>query len=122
MFNQATLSYCASFIDGEGYIEWCVRPKKNGKGKIYNTHIYRLELCNTDQDLIKSIHKDFGEEGTLNYVKPRITDKGTWTKPQLVWHISYRKFYRLLRLVLPFMRQKDKVDKAQAIVEWVESR
>tara|TARA_R100000781_G_scaffold2222_1_gene3643 strand:- start:95 stop:463 length:369 start_codon:yes stop_codon:yes gene_type:complete len=122
MFNQATLAYCAAFIDGEGYIESVIKPKKNGAGKTYDTHTYRLELCNTDLDLIKDIHKDFGEEGTLFYIKPRTTDKGTRTKPQLRWLISHRKFYRLLRLVLPFMRQKDKVDKAQAIMEWVESR
>ena len=120
MFNTNNLAYCASFIDGEGYIEWTNRPKKNGLGQVYDTHVYRLELCNTDHQIIRGLWNDFGKQGSLFNIKPRITDKGTKTKPQLVWHISYRKFYRLLQLVMPFMRQKEKIGKAKKIIKWVE--
>ena len=53
-FDTNKLAYCASFMDGEGYIEWTIREKKNGKGKNHRTHIYRMEICNTDKDYIKS--------------------------------------------------------------------
>ena len=121
MFNLTNLAYCASFIDAEGYIEWAIRPKKNGLGKTYSTHIYRLEVCNTDKEIIEGLWNEFGRQGSLFQRKPRITDTGKKTKPQLEWNISNRKFYRLLQLVKPFMRHKEKLKKASEIVEWVEN-
>jgi hypothetical protein len=122
MFNVVNLSYCASFIDAEGHIEFLIRPKKNGLGKIYNTHIYRMEVCNTDKEIIKGLWKDFGKQGSLFNRKPRITEKGTLTKPQLVWNISHRKFYRLLQLIYPFMRHKEKIKKTREILKWVREK
>jgi len=121
MFNIEKLSYCASFIDGEGHIEWSVRPKKNGLGKVYDTHVYRMEVCNTDKEIIKGLWNDFGQQGSLFNKKSKITEKGAISKPQLVWQIQYRKFYRLLQLIYPFMRHKEKIEKVRKIIEWVEN-
>jgi len=117
-FDTNKLAYCASFMDGEGYIEWTIREKKNGKGKKHLTHIYRMEICNTDKDLIKSLYNDFGQEGFLFEVKPRSKKH----QEQLRWGMSHKKLYRLLKLILPFMREKRKINKAKEIIKWVENR
>tara|TARA_Y100000114_G_scaffold109859_1_gene103433 strand:- start:53 stop:433 length:381 start_codon:yes stop_codon:yes gene_type:complete len=117
LFDLEKIIYCASFVDGEGYIEWACRPKKNGLGKIHDTHVYRMEVCNTDKDIIKDMYKWFGEQGTLFEVKPK-TKKHL---PQLRWIIGYNKFYRLLRLISPYMRQKEKLKKIKEIVKWKEN-
>ena len=118
LFDLPKLAYCASFMDGEGYIEWTVREKKNGMGKKHLTHVYRMEICNTDIDLIQSLHDDFGQQGSLFKVKPR-TEKH---QPQLRWGMSHQKLYRLLKLITPFMREKRKINKAKEIIKWVENR
>ena len=118
LFDLTKLAYCASFMDGEGYIEWTVRKKKNGQGKTYCTHIARMEISNTDIDLMKSLYNDFGQEGSLYKVKPRTKNHQT----QLRWGMSHRKFYRLLKLIVPFMREKRKINKAKEILEWEKNR
>ena len=45
--RNTDLAYAAAFIDGEGYIEYTRRPKKNRYGKVYNTISIRMEICNT---------------------------------------------------------------------------
>ena len=99
-FDTNKLAYCASFMDGEGYIEWTIREKKNGKGKKHLTHIYRMEICNTDKDLIKSLYNDFGQEGSLFEVKPRSKKH----QQQLRWGMSHRKLYRLLKPIKSLLR------------------
>ena len=74
------LIYFASFIDAEGYIEYAVRPKKNQKGKIYNSHFVKIEVTNTDFDIIYSM-KEFFKDGYTYICKPRKTAKGRDTKP-----------------------------------------
>ena len=59
------------------------------------------------KDLIKSLYNDFGQEGSLFEVKPRSKKH----QQQLRWGMSHRKLYRLLKLILPFMREKRKINK-----------
>ena len=74
------LIYFASFIDAEGYVEYTVRPKKNQKGKIYNSHFVKIEVTNTDFDIIYSM-KEFFKDGYTYICKPRKTAKGRDTRP-----------------------------------------
>ena len=56
--KKETVVYTAGLFDGEGCIVITRGPKKNGRGKIYNCVAIRMEICNTDHDLIKWIKRD----------------------------------------------------------------
>ena len=77
-----------------------------------------MEISNTDKDLIKSLYDDFGQQGSLFEIKPRSKKH----QEQLRWGMPHRKLYRLLKLILPFMREKNKIYKAKEIIKWVENR
>ena len=114
------LIYFASFIDAEGYIEYAVRPKKNQKGKIYNSHIVKVEVTNTDFDIIYSM-KEFFKDGYTYICKPRKTAKGRDTRPIIRYIVQYFQAYKILKKVLPYMRQKEKLDKVGKIIWWHEN-
>lgn len=114
------LIYFASFIDAEGYIEYAVRPKKNQKGKIYNSHFVKIEVTNTDFDIIYSM-KEFFKDGYTYICKPRKTAKGRDTKPIVRYIVQYFQAYKILKKVLPYMRQKEKLDKINKIIWWYEN-
>ena len=114
------LIYFASFIDAEGYIEYAVRPKKNQKGKIYNSHIVKIEVTNTDFDIIYSM-KEFFKDGYTYICKPRKTAKGRNTRPIIRYIVQYFQAYKVLKKILPYMRQKEKLDKVNKIIWWYEN-
>ena len=114
------LIYFASFIDAEGYIEYAVRPKKNQKGKIYNSPFVKIEVTNTDFDIIYSM-KEFFKDGYTYICKPRKTAKGRDTKPIIRYIVQYFQAYKILKKVLPYMRQKEKLDKINKIIWWYEN-
>tara|TARA_R100001460_G_scaffold35227_1_gene67903 strand:- start:72 stop:500 length:429 start_codon:yes stop_codon:yes gene_type:complete len=114
------LIYFASFIDAEGYIEYAVRPKKNQKGKIYNSHFVKIEVTNTDFDIIYSM-KEFFKDGYTYICKPRKTAKGRDTRPIIRYIVQYFQAYKILKKVLPYMRQKEKLDKVGKIIWWYEN-
>ena len=114
------LIYFASFIDAEGYIEYAVRPKKNQKGKIYNSHFVKIEVTNTDFDIIYSM-KEFFKDGYTYICKPRKTAKGRDTRPIIRYIVQYFQAYKVLKKILPYMRQKEKLDKVNKIIWWYEN-
>lgn len=114
------LIYFASFIDAEGYIEYAVRPKKNQKGKIYNSHFVKIEVTNTDFDIIYSM-KEFFKDGYTYICKTRKTAKGRDTKPIIRYIVQYFQAYKILKKVFPYMRQKEKLDKINKIIWWYEN-
>ena len=114
------LIYFASFIDAEGYIEYAVRPKKNQKGKIYNSHFVKIEVTNTDFDIIYSM-KEFFKDGYTYVCKPRKTAKGRDTKPIIRYIVQYFQAYKILKKVIPYMRQKEKLNKINKIIWWYEN-
>ena len=114
------LIYFASFIDAERYVEYTVRPKKNQKGKIYNSHFVKIEVTNTDFDIIYSM-KEFFKDGYTYICKPRKTAKGRDTRPIIRYIVQYFQAYKILKKVLPYMRQKEKLDKVNKIIWWYEN-
>ena len=114
------LIYFASFIDAEGYVEYTVRPKKNQRGKIYNSHFVKIEVTNTDFDIIYSM-KEFFKDGYTYICKPRKTAKGRDTRPIIRYIVQYFQAYKILKKVLPYMRQKEKLDKINKIIWWYEN-
>ena len=114
--NEIDLAYAAAFIDGEGYIEYTRRPKKNGLGKVYNTICIRIEVCNTDHDIIRWL-RDMFNQGYLVKIKPRKTKTGI-TRPMLRWQLTHSKAHNVLKQVFPYMKEKNKKEKARKILEF----
>lgn len=115
-------SYLAGLVDGEGYIGigkcWKYNPKQ--KKKYWSTAI-RMEVCNTDFGLVQDCY-DFFKIGTIIDIKPRITAKGTTTKPQKRWNLTHRQAYIVCKELLPYLRNKDKLAKAKAIIKHYEAK
>ncbi len=114
--NKIDLAYAAAFIDGEGYIEYTRRPKKNGLGKVYNTICIRIEVCNTDHDIIRWLRDTF-KQGYLVKIKQRKTKTGI-SQPVLRWQLTHNKVYEVLKQVFPYMKEKKKKEKARKILEF----
>ena len=114
--NEIDLAYAAAFIDGEGYIEYTRRPKKNGEGKVYNTICIRIEVCNTDHDIIRWLRDTF-KQGYLVKIKQRKTKTGI-SQPVLRWQLTHNKVYEVLKQVFPYMKEKKKKEKARKILEF----
>ena len=114
------LAYAAAFIDGEGYIEYTRRPKKNGLGKVYNTICIRIEVCNTDHGIIRWLRDTF-KQGYLVKIKPRKTKTGM-SRPVLRWQLTHNKVYEVLKQVFPYMKEKNKKEKARKILEFYENK
>ena len=115
-----SLTYIGSFLDAEGCIvmgktmKWNPRQQKN-----YLCTVIRMEICNTDFDIIKDIHKFMGI-GHLIDIKPRVTVKGTQTKPQKRWQTTHRQTYEVLKQILPYMKEKNKRKKAMEVISFYE--
>ena len=81
LFDLTKLAYCASFMDGEGYIEWTVRKKKNGQGKTMdeNEEGYYIEECIANHGLQTEDvwYKAFAglDTETENYIRNMLANK-----------------------------------------------
>jgi len=113
------LVYAASFIDGEGYVGFYTTNKANSRGKKYNTKTVKIEITNTDFDILRSIHKFF-DCGYIYEDKRRKTQRGVECKPIARWIAQQFQVYNLFKEILPYMRQKEKIKKAKDIINWYE--
>ena len=114
------LAYDAAFIDGEGYIEYTRRPKKNRYGKVYNTISIRMEICNTDHGIIRWLRDTF-DQGYLVHIKPRRVKNGM-SRPQLRWQLTHNKVHNVLKQIFPYMKEEAKIEKAKQIFKYYEKR
>ena len=114
-------AYTAGFIDGEGYIESVSRLKKNGRGVVYLTRTHRIEVCNTDFGILQRLQQTFGL-GTLVERPPRTTVNGNQSKPQLMWNVRGTKAYQLLKMILPYMKQQNKIETANKIIKYYDAK
>ena len=114
------LCYIGSFIDGEGYIEHSIQNKANGRGKRYDSHVVRIEITNTDFGIIDYLHNFFGF-GFIYEDKPRKTATGNMAKPIKRYVAQQFQAYKVLKMVAPYMKQKEKLEKAFSIIAWYEN-
>lgn len=114
------LVYAASFIDGEGYVGFYTTYKANGRGKKYNSKTVKIEITNTDFDILHSIH-DFFSCGYIYEDKRRHTEKGVKCKPIARWIAQQFQVYKIFKEILPYMRHKEKIQKAKDIISWYET-
>tara|TARA_R100001530_G_scaffold127_1_gene249 strand:+ start:31 stop:399 length:369 start_codon:yes stop_codon:yes gene_type:complete len=110
--KKANISYIAGLFDGEGCITTSKIMKYNPTmKKRYPCTTIRMELCNTDFGLVKLCQAYF-QEGNMYNIKPR--KKGY--KPQLRWQLSHRQVERVLKKLLPYLHNKEKIKKAKEVL------
>jgi hypothetical protein len=114
--------YLGAFMDGEGCIVKNITYKYNPKmKKRYPCTTIRMEICNTDFDIMKDIF-NFVKIGHLIDIKPRKKKDGTLGKPQIRWQTTHRQSYAVLKKLLPYMREKNKIQKAKEVIKFYEEK
>jgi|TARA_R100000084_G_scaffold17385_1_gene5684 hypothetical protein len=110
--KKVSINYIAGLFDGEGCITTSQIMKYNPMmKKRYLCTTIRAEISNTDFGLIDDCYKFFGKIGHICNIKPRITAIGNKTKPQKRWQLTHRQVEKVLKKLLPYLRNKDKIKK-----------
>tara|TARA_R100001079_G_scaffold89543_1_gene52127 strand:+ start:361 stop:765 length:405 start_codon:yes stop_codon:yes gene_type:complete len=110
--KKVSINYIAGLFDGEGCITTSQIMKYNPMmKKRYLCTTIRAEISNTDFGLINDCYKFFGKIGHICNIKPRITAIGNKTKPQKRWQLTHRQVEKVLKKLLPYLRNKDKIKK-----------
>ena len=110
--KKVNINYIAGLFDGEGCITTSKIMKYNPMmKKRYLCTTIRAEISNTDFGLIDDCYKFFGKIGHICNIKPRITAIGNKTKPQKRWQLTHRQVEKVLKKLLPYLRNKDKIKK-----------
>tara|TARA_R100001198_G_C5203547_1_gene191660 strand:- start:244 stop:648 length:405 start_codon:yes stop_codon:yes gene_type:complete len=110
--KKVNINYIAGLFDGEGCITTSQIMKYNPMmKKRYLCTTIRAEISNTDFGLIDDCYKFFGKIGHICNIKPRITAIGNKTKPQKRWQLTHRQVEKVLKKLLPYLRNKDKIKK-----------
>ncbi len=103
-------------FDGEGCITTSKIDKYNyTMKKRYPCTTIRMELTNTDFGLVNDCYKFFGKIGHVCDIKPRLTVIGNKSKPQKRWQLTHRQVEKVLKKLLPYLRNKDKIKKKQLL-------
>jgi hypothetical protein len=116
--RREQIIWASSYIDGEGYMEYKKIPKANGRGKVYNSTVIKIEVCGTDFTPIRRLKEIFG--GVIYNRKPRLTAKGNWSKPQEMWTLYHKNVYKVCKEILPFLTTSKRIDKAERIINYYE--
>ena len=110
--KKVNINYIAGLFDGEGCITTSQIMKYNPMmKKRYLCTTIRAEISNTDFGLVDDCYKFFGKIGHICNIKPRITAIGNKTKPQKRWQLTHRQVEKVLKKLLPYLRNKDKIKK-----------
>ena len=116
--KKVNISYIAGLFDGEG----CITTSKIAKynytmKKRYPCTTIRMELTNTDFGLVNDCYKFFGKIGHICDIKPRLTVIGNKSKPQKRWQLTHRQVEKVLKKLLPYLRNKDKIKKGREVLK-----
>lgn len=105
---NSMIKWASGFVDGEGYIQYKQEPYKR----------IRIEVCNTDFTPIQILKDLFG--GRIYDRKPRITAKGTLSKPQKIWVVLNDECYEACKSLLPFLTTEKRIQTANKIINHYE--
>tara|TARA_B100001113_G_scaffold262506_1_gene217437 strand:+ start:569 stop:970 length:402 start_codon:yes stop_codon:yes gene_type:complete len=116
--KKVNISYIAGLFDGEGCITTSQIMKYNPMmKKRYLCTTIRAEISNTDFGLVDDCYKFFGKIGHICNIKPRLTVIGNKTKPQKRWQLTHRQVEKVLKKLLPYLRNKDKIKKGTWVLK-----
>jgi len=111
----------ARFMDGESCIGFYEGWHKNGRGKSYYTQWGQIQVCGTDFAPIKELQrvfKKYYDVGAVYPRKPRLTEKGKWTKPQLMFQVQGRKVAVICKAILPYLLTTQRIETSKKIIEY----
>jgi len=115
--KKVNISYIAGLFDGEGCITTSQIMKYNPIMKRrYACTTIRAEISNTDFSLINDCYKFF-KTGCIIKIPSRITAIGNKSKPQRRWQLSHRQVEKVLKKLLPYLRNKDKIKKGKWVLK-----
>ena len=118
MEKKIDIRYIAGFFDGEGCITFSKIMKYNPTMKRrYPCTTIRMEATNTDFKIIKDVFGYFNI-GHVIPIKPR--KKGY--KKQLRWQLTHRQAEKVIRRLLPYMREKNKIKQAKKFLLYYDER
>ena len=116
--RKIDIKYIAGFFDGEGCITFSKIQKYNPMTKRrYPCTTIRMEASNTDFKIIKDIYNYFNIGHVIN-LKPR--KKGY--KRQLRWQLTHRQAEKVIRKLLPYMREQNKIKQAMKVLNYYEHK
>ena len=116
--KKLSINYIAGLFDGEGCITTSQIMKYNPMmKKRYLCTTIRAEISNTDFGLVDDCYKFFGKIGHICNIKPRLTVIGNKTKPQKRWQLTHRQVEKVLKKLLPHLRNKDKIKKGTWVLK-----
>jgi len=107
---DSMIKWASGFVDGEGYVQYKQEPYKR----------IRIEVCNTDFKPIELLQKIFG--GKVYHRKPRLTAKGTLSKPQKMWVVLNEECYKVCKSLLPFLHTTKRINVAKEIIKHYEQK
>lgn len=108
MSRAHELNWCAGFFDGEGFIT-IQRRQVRHKDKIYVGHYLRIGINHVAPKPLQEFQRILG--GTFVYDKSseRLGKDGFKRTPRYKWHSSCEDAAKILKQMLPYFRNKDKV-------------
>ena len=102
--EQIEATWCACLLEGEGWIVCKRAPRKNGRGVWSLCNIIKIEINSSDFAYIKRVELFHpNPQRKLLLKKPRLTEKGTMTKPQLRYTLNGKEVYKFIKKIFPFM-------------------
>ena len=115
--REVDAAYIAGLFDGEGCITTSQIMKYNPTmKKKYPCTSIRMEIANTDFGLVNDCYKFF-KIGHICDIKPRLTVIGNKTKPQKRWQLTLRQVEKVLKKLLPYLRNKDRIKKGKWVLK-----
>ena len=76
-----------------------------------------MERTNTDFGLVQACYKFFRKIGHVCDIKPRLTVIGNKSKPQKRWQLTHRQVEKVLKKLLPYLRNNDKIKKGREVLK-----
>ena len=115
--KKVNINYIAGLFDGEGCITTSQIMKYNPIMKRrYSCTTIRAEISNTDFSLVNDCYKFF-KTGCIIKIPSRITAIGNKSKPQRRWQLSHRQVEEVMKKLLPYLRNKDKIKKGKWVLK-----
>jgi hypothetical protein len=114
--NLTDISYIAGLFDGNGFVTYSKTPRKRkGKKNLSHTWNIRMEICMTNEPVIRWIHEIL-KAGTFSKKPPGKGQLGR--KMQYRWRCSHRDAYQVAKLIWPFVQVK--IHKIEQIIDHYE--
>lgn len=108
MSRAHELAWCAGFFDGEG---WITIQRRNSKvnGNTYEGHYLRIGINHVAPEPLQFLQSVLGGVFKYDISSEKQQADGCKRKPRYKWHASTSEAAEIIKQLLPYMRNKNKV-------------